>query len=207
MTSAIASQHSFRRFHHIDDVVATMIRSALARKATNFRCSVLARAELHSTAWTGMEWTERGHDFTFSGLNDGSRRKIQIEGYAPTGFDVVNMVKKIDESDPTESGVLHMNGSILAFPFGCFLWKVESGSDINLDSLAPVFFHQPRLEYLFIGIEGNQRIAAMDSIKMALAKQNCVVEQMSLSNAIGTFNILNAEDRQVAVALVMDREG
>ena len=207
MTSDIASHSSYRQFRLTDDVVATMIRSVLARKTNNCRCSLLARAKIHSTAWRGIEWTERGHDITFDALNQGSRPKIQIEGYAPTGFDVVNMVKKIDESDPTESGVLHMNGSILAFPFGCFLWKVETGSDINLDSLAPVFFHQPRLEYLFIGIEGNQRIAAMDSIKMALAKQNCVVEQMSLSNAIGTFNILNAEDRQVAVALVMDREG
>jgi uncharacterized protein len=29
---------------------------------------------------------------------------------------------------------------------------------------------------------------------------------MGLSNAMGTFNILNAEDRQVAVALILNQD-
>jgi len=47
----------------------------------------------------------------------------------------------------------------------------------------------------------------MDRIKLAMNAKNIVVEKLDLSNTMGTFNILNAEDRQVAAALVMDTSG
>ena len=98
-----------------------------------------------------------------------------------------------------------MNGSILAFPYGCFLWKVSDVEDLTLESLAPVLLHRPTLDYLFIGVNsGDPPVGEMNRIRKALQRQNTVVEKMDLSNAMGTFNILNAEDRQVAVALVMD---
>ena len=98
-----------------------------------------------------------------------------------------------------------MNGSVLAFPFGCFFWDVKSIEEVTLESLAPVLLHRPKLEYLFIGANGGQIPSyEMTRIRAALQKRNIVIEKLDLSNAMGTFNILNAEDRQVAVALVMD---
>jgi uncharacterized protein len=135
---------------------------------------------------------------------------VILEGYAPSGFDVTNLIKKMDEEEAAESGALHMNGSVLAFPFGCFLWKVERAKDVTLESLAPVILHRPKLDYLFIGCNYNGKDAnrvpleELSRIQTALKPLGIVVEQMSLTNAIGTFNILNAEDRQVAAALVME---
>lgn len=128
-----------------------------------------------------------------------------FQGYAPTGFDVLNLITKVDPNEMAESGTLHMNGSVLAFPFGCFFWDVKSIEEVTLESLAPVLLHRPKLEYLFIGANGGQIPSyEMTRIRAALQKRNIVIEKLDLSNAMGTFNILNAEDRQVAVALVMD---
>ena len=75
----------------------------------------------------------------------------------------------------------------------------------------PVLLHKPTLEYLFIGhnhYPGDKKskieTTELDRIKQALLPQNIVVEKLDLANAMGTFNILNAEDRRVAVALIMD---
>ena len=56
---------------------------------------------------------------------------------------------------------------------------------------------------------GDVNPAEWKRIQQALSKgnNNIVVEKMSLSNAMGTFNILNAEDRQVAVALLRNPHG
>ena len=111
----------------------------------------------------------------------------------------------MDDAEDVESGVVHMNGSILVFPYGCFLWKVDKPSDVTVESLVPpLLLHRPTLEYMFIGSDVKIAPSQMLDIQRALEKHtNAVVEQMSVANAMGTFNILNAEDRQVAVALLL----
>jgi uncharacterized protein len=42
------------------------------------------------------------------------------------------------------------------------------------------------------------------SSSLSHTRTGIVVEQMQLYNAIGTFNLLNAEDRSVAAALIAD---
>jgi uncharacterized protein len=171
--------------------------------------------------------------------------KIVLHGYGPTGFDVMNALKNVQTSatDATRTastaspahaksassttnagdGILHMNGSILAFPRACFLWNVRDASHITLASLSPVLLHQKpsRIAYLFVGINpssasgsgGDDKIDALDArihpsfqqIQNVMYRQhNVVVEVMDLLNAIGTFNVLNAEDRMVAAALLLD---
>jgi uncharacterized protein len=44
----------------------------------------------------------------------------------------------------------------------------------------------------------------MDKIKSEFRKKDVVVEQMDIMNCIGTFNILNGEDRRVACVLVIN---
>jgi uncharacterized protein len=111
-------------------------------------------------------------------------------------------VKKIDPNEYAESGVLHMHGSILAFPFGSFLWNISGPEDVSLESLAPVLLHRPKLEYLFIGC--NEMIDRKEIARIQQAMPGIVVEKVMLSNAMGTFNILNGEGRQVCAALVLD---
>ena len=60
---------------------------------------------------------------------------------------------------------------------------------------------------LFIGYSdkgGNIPASEMNRIRLALQERNIVLEKMRIADCIGHFNILNAEDRQVAVALVLD---
>lgn len=122
--------------------------------------------------------------------------------YAPTGFDVENLVKKIDENEYADSGLLHMHGSVIAFPYGAFLWNIQGPEDVTLESLTPVLLHRPKLEYLFIGC--NQEIDRKELARIQAAMPDIVIEKTPVAAAMGTFNILNAEDRLVCAALVLD---
>ena len=165
-----------------------------------------------------------------SSFQKGLPPKISLQGFGPTGFDVWNALKRVQRPENGEtsldnqtdtdtqsqstlgdSGVLHMHGSILAFPHGCFLWKgILTPKDVTVESLVPPLLLHSQLEYVFIGFnqpsdsQDNMLQGELQRIQAALRHKNIVVEQMNLANAMGTFNILNAEDRQVAVALVID---
>jgi uncharacterized protein len=180
-------------------IAAGILRQSNRAAPSAHRHRVLAQNSFSS-------WNQRGHDITGEALTFGDRPKVILQGFAPTGFDVNNLVKKVDQNEISQSGSIHMNGSILAFPFGCFLWNVNTAKDVTLESLAPVMLHRPNLEYLFLGCNQSLDREELDRIKMEFLKQNIVVEHLDLATVVGTFNILNAEDRQVAVALVLDRD-
>ena len=143
--------------------------------------------------------------------------KVILEGYSSSGFDVMNVIEKIekdkqpedsdgskDSKDPPESGKIHIMGSMMTFPNSCFIWNVNSIEDVTIESLAPVILYRPKLEYLFIGSERPMDREALERIKSELKeKANLVVEQLSIGNAMGTFNILNGEGRLVAAAFVL----
>ena len=100
----------------------------------------------------------RGYDLLAESLRADGRRKIILDGFAPTGFDVIHMLhhhekKENDNSDDDhKEQIVHMNGSILAFPNSCFIWKVTTSKDITVESLSSVILHSPSIEYLFLGI-------------------------------------------------------
>jgi hypothetical protein len=59
-------------------------------------------------------WNQRGHDLTSESLafGGGSRPKVILQGYGPSGFDVFNMVKKMDARQ-VSNGTLHMHVSLM----------------------------------------------------------------------------------------------
>lgn len=178
-------------------------RRCATRSSTNPNDLLLLRSSSYNLSdWSGG----RGHDLTYESLTYGGDErygpKVVLDGYGPSGFDVMNLIKKVDPKEKSD-GSLHMHGSVLVFPYACFLWNVEHPHQVTVSSLAPVLLHrQPPLSYLFLG--SNQVLPHLNHIKEAFRKRNIVVEQLNLINAIGTFNILNAEDRQVATALLLD---
>lgn len=103
---------------------------------------------------------------------------------------------------------LLMNSSVIAFPNSCFLWNsVSKPKDVTLESLSIIRLLKPSIEFLFIGCDEPLPPRELNKIKKALKeKSDIVVEQMDVMNAMGTFNILNGEDRRIAVALVVDME-
>jgi uncharacterized protein len=150
----------------------------------------------------------RGQDLLADSLSYGPRRKIVLESYAPSGVDVKGFIQV--GSSPNEGQVVgearivHMAGSIIAFPDTCFLWNVQHYTDITLKSLSVVRLYYPTPEYLFIGCDIPIPATELSYIKRELRKKDIVVEQMDIMNAMGTFNILNGEDRRVVCALLID---
>jgi hypothetical protein len=109
-----------------------------------------------SSNWRTFAWQGHGTDLLNDALSYGTGGipKIVLHGYGATGVDVVNMIKNKDPSDRSllhSRGIVHMAGSILAFPSACFLWKVRTVADLTIESLAPVLLHTPKMEYLFVG--------------------------------------------------------
>ncbi len=157
-------------------------------------------------------WQGHGTDLLGDSLahNDGVP-KIVLHGHSSSGFDVLNMIRNMDQKDKNLSqtrGIVHCTGSILALPSACFLWNVRQQDDLTVDSLAPILLYRPQLEYLFLGSDQPIHHERIESIRQDLRRNNpnLVVESLDLSNAMGTFNVLNGEDRRVAVALMLSQE-
>lgn len=151
----------------------------------------------------------RGTDLLADSLAHGPRRKIVLESYAPSGVDVKGFIQVGEQPDdddnaPGEDKVVHMNGSIVAFPDACFLMNIHTPEEVTLECLSVVKLYQPTVEYLFIGCKHPVPPSEMNKIKAEFRKKDVVVEQMDIMNCIGTFNILNGEDRRVACVLVVD---
>lgn len=149
----------------------------------------------------------KGQDLLGDSLDWGDKPKVVLDGYSPSGFDVINIIEKMDEDEESDSGGVHMAGSIMAFPSGCFLWNIRTIEDVTMESLAPAILHRPKLDYLFLGSDQPMDPEKLYHIKMELReKADIVVEQLDVGNAMGTFNILNGEDRPIAAALVLLEE-
>ena len=152
--------------------------------------------------------------------SSGTHRKIILESYAPSGIDVNGLICVGGENNnnrnskseneeygdlPGMSKIIHMNGSILAFPTTCFLWNVKYPHEVTLESLAPIRLYTPKIQYLFLGCDTPFPSGAISKIKKEMkSRHDIVVESMDVMNAMGTFNILNGEDRRVACAIVLN---
>jgi len=189
---------SYRRFNpHIEPIPHKNIQSTINASPATFSIKRSMSDEIR-----------RGTDLLADSLAHGPRRKIILESYAPSGVDVKGLVEVGDvpaEGDLTGGDkIVHMNGSIVAFPDACFLWNVTTPEEVTLASLSVVKLYRPMVEYLFIGCDTPVSPPEMRKIKREFRKKDIIVEQMDIMNAMGTFNILNGEDRRVACVLVVN---
>lgn len=194
--------------------MAMSAASLLVDRALSSQLSSLSSSSKRFFSWDG-----HGTDLLSDSLaHNYGVPKIILSGHSDSGFDVVNMVKNKDttgdEALKATGGIVHCAGSLLAFPGACYLWNVRSVQDLTVESLAPVFLYRPSLEYLFLGSSQPIPPQTVQNIRDALQKANdamgnsskIVVEAMDLTNALGTFNILNGEDRRAAAALILPPE-
>ncbi len=96
------------------------------------------------------------------------------------------------------AGMSH-RGSLLLLPSGIYAW--ETPEPIDAASLARVFAEADGIEVLLIGT-GRGMQPLDDGLRQALRERRIVAEAMSTGAAVRTFNVLLAEDRAVAAALV-----
>ena len=108
-----------------------------------------------------------------------------IERYAASGFRV--------------SGVIY-HGPVLVFPDSTVPWDAASASDVTLDTLAPVIGHGG-VEILLLGL-GRAPSAISAALRIALRTARIALEAMDTGAACRTYNVLIAEDRRVAAALI-----
>jgi len=98
------------------------------------------------------------------------------------------------------AGMSH-KGSLLCMPTGMDTWAVTQPTELTVEALRPVLEVADRIDVLFIGLGPD--IAAIDpAIRAAFRERQVIVEAVSTRSAVSTYNILLAEQRPIAAALI-----
>lgn len=105
-----------------------------------------------------------------------------IERYGPSGFRI--------------SGGVYL-GPVLVFPDVTLAWD---GAAATAEGLAPVIEHGG-VELLLLGL-GRRLLPVTAGLRAALRESGIGVEAMDTGAACRTYNVLLAEDRRVAAALL-----
>lgn len=100
----------------------------------------------------------------------------------------------------TVSGTVH-HGSIIVFPDRTLAWPARAVGDVGLASLAPVIEAREGLELLLLGC-GARLTQIPRELRALLRGAGLTVELMDTGAACRTYNVLAAEDRKVAAALI-----
>ncbi|HVM79582.1 MAG TPA: Mth938-like domain-containing protein [Stellaceae bacterium] len=108
-----------------------------------------------------------------------------IESYGAGGFRV--------------TGVLH-RGSILVFPDATLTWAARDLAEVTMETLGPVAA-RGGIEILLLGCGERMRPVAPE-LRRELRAAGIVVDAMDTGAACRTYNVLMAEDRRVAAALL-----
>jgi uncharacterized protein len=98
------------------------------------------------------------------------------------------------------AGMSH-RGSLLCVPDGIHGWPVMRPEEIDRDSLFEVFAQASRIDVLIVGT-GAGLVPLPRPLKAELSAVRIVAEPMSTGAAVRTFNVLLAEGRAVAAALI-----
>jgi len=119
------------------------------------------------------------------------KQQTQVRGYGETFFQINDV---------------QVNQSVLLFRTSFLLWNARTFDDITVENLAPFVLLHPTLEVLFIGCgEVQPRQLPPDLVKFFRTK-GVVLEASSTINAAATFNILSSEGRNVAAALLTNKD-
>jgi uncharacterized protein len=108
-----------------------------------------------------------------------------VERHAASGFRV--------------SGVIYP-GPVLVFPDRTVPWGAASAADVTWETLAPVIEHGG-VEILLLGL-GRSASVVPAELRTALRTAKIRLEAMDTAAACRTYNVLVAEDRRVAAALI-----
>jgi uncharacterized protein len=100
------------------------------------------------------------------------------------------------------TGTLY-TGSVLVFPSRTTAWPVPDIGGLSVESLAPVIAASEAGEIDLLLIGCGARMAMIPSVlRSALRAKGVVIEPMDTGAACRTYNVLAAEGRKVAAALI-----
>jgi uncharacterized protein len=109
-----------------------------------------------------------------------------IERYGTSGFRVAGIV---------------YHGSVLVFPDRTLPWAAASAASVTWESLRPVVEHGG-VQILLLGLGRAMSGAIPHALRNTLHAAGIVLEPMDTGAACRTYNVLVAEDRHVAAALL-----
>jgi len=92
-------------------------------------------------------------------------------------------------------------GSILILPDRVESWAVADMSAVTMQSLAPVLAAMRDIDVLLLGC-GARMALVPPSLRQELRAAGIVIDAMDTGAACRTFNVLRAEERRVAAALI-----
>ena len=96
------------------------------------------------------------------------------------------------------------SGPVIVWPEGVVAWEVAGIATIAIETLDAMFAAEPPIEILLIG-SGAAFEVAPAALRHALGARSIALESMDTGAACRTYNVLMAEDRRVAAALIPAR--
>ena len=109
-----------------------------------------------------------------------------IHGYGPGMFRI--------------AGVVHA-GSVLVLPDRTLSWEILSVDALSAEDLRPVIAAEPTCDILLLGCGERMRLPP-ESLRAELRSHGISIDPMDTGAACRTFNVLLAEGRRVAAALI-----
>jgi len=97
-------------------------------------------------------------------------------------------------------GMSHV-GSLICVPRGIYGWDVKTTNDITIESLQPLMAHAKDIDVLLIGT-GASQVFLGPEIHTVFGDAGMIMETMTTGSAARTYNVLLAEQRAVAAALI-----
>jgi uncharacterized protein len=92
-------------------------------------------------------------------------------------------------------------GSVLCLPSGIYGWDKADAGDLSVADLARVLAEAEQIEVLLVGTGAEIRPLSAE-VRAALRERHIRSDPMSTGAAVRTFNVMLAESRAVAAALV-----
>jgi uncharacterized protein len=92
-------------------------------------------------------------------------------------------------------------GSLLCLPSGIHGWDAVSTSDFDVKRFDKVLEEAADIEILLVGA-GSDIVRLPQPLRQVLSEARIGVDVMSTGAAVRTYNVLLAEDRAVAAALI-----
>jgi uncharacterized protein len=136
----------------------------------------------------GVQYMGKVHDlFDPTFLDESGNRRISVRGYGETSF-------KVDDT--------LVRHSVILMPHSFLMWNAKTFDDITLDTLYLFPFLFPAVEIVFVGCGENMPRLLPPEIYKTFRAKGIVIEATNTINAAASFNILNAEGRNVCAALL-----
>ncbi|WP_321337022.1 Mth938-like domain-containing protein [Breoghania sp.] len=92
-------------------------------------------------------------------------------------------------------------GSLLVLPSGIHGWDANAPGDMTTQAFAPVFEQSREIEILLIGT-GNELVRIDEALRQKFREHGIMADSMATGAAVRTLNVLLAENRAVAAALI-----